>query len=126
MAQVFPGDPEEFQSGFPRWLFSQKPRLWSPTLEVASVEETTVQGSLAVVLPLGALGLGGGAPGFAPRLWGCWSMPPAQPQKGSGTRWALGWAPAARDPRQISRDSDQRGAAQREPRLAAHRHPPPS
>lgn len=90
MAQVFPGGPEESSQGSHAGSFLRNPDFGRRPLEADSEEGAAVQGSLAAIPPLGALGLGGGAPGFAPGLWGCWSMPPAQPQKGPGARWALG------------------------------------
>lgn len=91
----------------------------------AGGEGATVQFSFAAV-PLRALALGGGAPGFSLGLRESRSIPPAQPQVGVQAFGALWATPAACGPLLKSWDATQRGAAPREPRLCAHRHPPPS
>lgn len=95
-------------------------------LGTAGGEGEADQGAFAKV-PLRALALGGGAPGFSLGLRSGRSIPPAQPRvAGCGRLARSGLTQAARGPLLKSWDPTQRGATPREPQLWAHRHPPPS
>lgn len=109
-------------------LTSQKPRLWSPDPGAAGGGKGVAgQGSFTAVT-LRALELGGGAPGFSlgPRGGGAGAYPKLRPGSGCGRPAGSGLAWAARRPLLKSWDATPRSAARREPRLCAHRHPPPS
>lgn len=113
--------------------------LWVPTLAFLEAR-TLVPGSQGLLVgrkaavqsfftadPLRPLALGGVALGFSFGLRGCRSIPPAQPRVGAlAPRSGSGMIWAARGPLLKSWDPTRRSAAPREPRLCAHRHPPPS